>query len=156
MSGFEVLGLACAIFQTINFAHETLNICIALYDKQKTPDDEVQEMANSMVVAAEKVTSICDKNSKRLNKEITQIASNCNNGALGEEITRIAKECTKIASLLKSEVEKITRLDASGNFLITIKAASMSLWKKSKLKRLNENLSSYREQMQALLITQIW
>ncbi|CAG9992097.1 unnamed protein product [Clonostachys byssicola] len=155
MSGFEILGLACAIFQTISFAHETLNVCIALYDRQKTPDDEVEDIANSMVVAAEKVTSICDEN-QQLKKEISQIAADCKNDALGEEIARIAKECIKIASQLKSEVGKITSLAAKGDFLITMKAASMSLWKKPKLKKLNENLCSYREQMQTLLITQIW
>ncbi|CAH0028234.1 unnamed protein product [Clonostachys rhizophaga] len=156
MSGFEVLGLAHSIFQTISFAHETLNICIALYDKQKTPDAEVEEIASSMVVAAEKVTAICDKNKKALTKEIAQIASGCKNDSLGEEIAQIAKECTKITSQLKSEVEKITRLDTSGNFLITIKAASMYLWNKAKLKKLNETLCYYREQLKALLITQIW
>ncbi|CAH0045714.1 unnamed protein product [Clonostachys solani] len=156
MSGFEVLGLACTIFQTISFAHETLNICIALYHNQKTPDADIEEIARSMVVAAEKVTTICDKNNKNLNKDISQIASGCNNDTLGQEIARIARECTKIASRLKSEVEKITSLDASGNLLITLKVASMSFWKKPKLKKLNESLCSCREQMQALLITQIW
>jgi GTP-binding protein EngB required for normal cell division len=155
MSGFEVLGLACSIFQTISFAHETLNICTALYHNQEPLDANVEEVVSSMIVAAEKVTAICDKN-KRLNDDIAQIVSGCKNDALGEEIARIAKKCTKIASQLKLEVAKITRLQGGRKLWNTTRVAFLSSLKKSKLEKLNENLCSYREQMQALLITQIW
>ncbi|VUC22897.1 unnamed protein product [Clonostachys rosea] len=155
MSGFEVLGLACNIFQTLSFAHETAKICIDLYRGQKSPDADIQEMARSMAETAKKVTDMC-RNNKALDKDIAKITSGCQNCVLDKEIAHIAKTCTDIASQLESEVGKITSLETSGNLLLTLKARSKSLWKKTKLEDLNKSLGSCRAQMQTLLITQIW
>ncbi|RSL75652.1 hypothetical protein CEP51_010668 [Fusarium floridanum] len=94
MAGFEALGLACCVFQTISFARETASVCKAIYQGQKTPDSMLEENATAMIQAADKVKASC--------RMISTPEGKC--------LANIAGKCAETAKKLEEEVQKITRL----------------------------------------------
>ncbi|RTE71745.1 hypothetical protein BHE90_013849 [Fusarium euwallaceae] len=94
MSGFEALGLACCVFQTISFTRETASVCKAIYQGQKTPDSMLEENAAAMIQAADEVKASC--------RVISTPEEKC--------LANIAGKCAETAKRLEEEVQKITKL----------------------------------------------
>jgi hypothetical protein len=142
MSGFEALGMACAVFQTISFAHETTLFCMDIYRGQKTPDLVLEENASAMVQAADRVKVYC--------KAAATPQETC--------LIDVAQKCTSVATKLSVEVKKITELHrkGKGNLIVAARSVLETWRKKNKLNDLDNNLRRHTETMQTLLITRIW
>jgi hypothetical protein len=140
MSGFEALGLACCIFQTISFAHETTGVCMAIYRGQKTPDSMLEERATAMIQAAEGVKASC--------RGTSTPEEQC--------LVDTAQKCATTATELAGEVQKITKLHKKGDLLAATRARTRSLWKKRQIEELDGILRGYTETMQTLLLNQVW
>ncbi|KAL6915455.1 hypothetical protein FSHL1_006905 [Fusarium sambucinum] len=141
MSGFEALGMACAVFQTISFAQETTLFCMDIYRGQKTPDSVLEENASAMIQTANRVQAFC--------KAATTPQEKC--------LIDVAEKCTSVATKLSFEVEKITELQrkGKGNVAVALRGALKSWSKKNKMNDLGNNLRQYTETLQTLLITRI-
>ncbi|EEU44552.1 uncharacterized protein NECHADRAFT_85212 [Fusarium vanettenii 77-13-4] len=139
MSGFEALGLACCVFQTISFTRETASVCKAIYQGQKTPDSMLEENATAMIQAADEVKASCSV--------ISTPEEKC--------LANIAGKCAEAAKNLEGEVQKITKLHKKGDFPAAMRARARSLWKKREIEELDDTLQRYRGTMQTLLINQI-
>ncbi|CAF3479337.1 unnamed protein product [Fusarium graminearum] len=141
MSGFEALGMACAVFQTISFAQETTRFCKDIYRGQKTPDSILEENASAMIQVADRVKAFCTA--------ATTPKEKC--------LIDVAEKCTSAATELSDEVRKITELHkkGKGNVIIAARGGIKSWWKKKKLKDLDNGLRRHTETMQILLITRI-
>ncbi|OBS25992.1 hypothetical protein FPOA_06522 [Fusarium poae] len=141
MSGFEALGMACAVFQTISFAHETTLFCMDIYRGQKTPDLVLEENASAMVQAADRVKVYC--------KAAATPQEKC--------LIDVAQKCTSVATKLSVEVKKITELHrkGKGNLIVAARSVLQTWRKKNKLNDLDNNLRRHTETMQTLLITRI-
>ncbi|KAI8714865.1 NACHT domain-containing protein [Fusarium sp. LHS14.1] len=139
MSGFEALGLACCVFQTISFTRETANVCKAIYQGQKTPDSMLEENATAMIQAADEVKASCRLVSTPEEKSLANIA----------------EKCAEAAKNLETEVQKITKLHKKGDFPSAMRARARSLWKKREIEELDDTLHRYTGTMQTLLINQI-
>ncbi|KAM0401918.1 hypothetical protein ACHAQC_002616 [Fusarium culmorum] len=142
MSGFEALGMACAVFQTISFAQETTRLCVDIYRGLKTPDSIFQVNASSMIEAAVRVKASC--------KAATTPEEKC--------LIDVAKKCTSAAAELSDEVRKITELHkkGKGNIISAARGGVTSFWKKNKMNSLDNGLRRHTETMQTLLITRVW
>ncbi|KAL2677340.1 hypothetical protein Neosp_011109 [[Neocosmospora] mangrovei] len=139
MSGFEALGLACCVFQTISFTRETASVCKAIYHGQKTPDSMLEENATAMIQAADQVKASCSVISTPEEKSLANIAG----------------KCAEAAKKLEGEVQKITKLHNKGDFAAAMRARARSLWKKREIEELDDTLNRYTATMQTLLINQI-
>ncbi|EKJ71649.1 hypothetical protein FPSE_08095 [Fusarium pseudograminearum CS3096] len=141
MSGFEALGMACAVFQTISFAQETTRLCVDIYRGLKMPDSIFQANASSMIEAAVRVKASC--------KAATTPEEKC--------LIDVAKECTSAAAELSDEVRKITELHkkGKGNIISAARGGVTSFWKKNKMNSLDNSLRRHAETMQTLLITRV-
>ncbi|KAH6994657.1 hypothetical protein EDB82DRAFT_537513 [Fusarium venenatum] len=141
MSGFEALGMACAVFQTISFAHETTLFCRDIYRGQKTPDSVLEENASAMIQAADRVKAFC--------KAAATPHEKC--------LIDVAEKCTSIATKLSSEVENITELHkkGKGNMVVAVRGVFESWRKKNKMNDLDNNLRRYADTMQTLLVTRV-
>ncbi|UPL00112.1 hypothetical protein LCI18_011046 [Fusarium solani-melongenae] len=139
MSGFEALGLACCVFQTISFTRETASVCKAIYHGQKTPDSMLEENATAMIQATNEVKASC--------RVISTPEERC--------LANIAGECAKTAKKLEEEVQKITKLHKKGDLLAAARARARSVWKRTYIEELDGDLDRYRGTMQNLLINQI-
>lgn len=139
MSGFEALGLACCVFQTITFTRETASVCKAIYYGQKTPDSTLEENATAMIHAADEVKASC--------RVISTPEAN---------LADIAGKCAKTAKQLEQEVQKITKLHKKGDMMAAVQARTRSLWKRRQIEELDNTLHRYQGTMQNLLINQIW
>ncbi|KAF5235685.1 hypothetical protein FAUST_6916 [Fusarium austroamericanum] len=141
MSGFEALGMACTVFQTISFAHETTRFCKDIYRGQKTPDSILEENASAMIQAADRTKAFC--------MAATTPEEKC--------LIDVAKECTSAAAELLDEVRKITELHkkGKGNIISAARGGVTSFWKKNKMNSLDNSLRRHTETMQTLLITRI-
>lgn len=140
MSGFEALGLACNIFQTITFAHDTFIICRAIYNGQQTPDSSVEEKAAAMIKAS------------------LQVEASCDNLRTPEEqaLADVARKCTITANELNAMVQSITKRQKQGKFFVALGVRLKSLWKKGEMERLEKALADHTSTMQLLLISRIW
>ncbi|KAL6854791.1 hypothetical protein ACO1O0_005918 [Amphichorda felina] len=58
MSGFEALGLACGVFQTVSFALDAAQICRDIYNGQKSPDSHLEDVAKAMREAADRTKGL--------------------------------------------------------------------------------------------------
>ncbi|KAF5005655.1 hypothetical protein FDECE_7911 [Fusarium decemcellulare] len=139
MSGFEALGMACSVFQTISFAHETIRLCRDIYRGQKTPDSTLEENATAMIQASDQV--------KASFHATTTPEEQC--------LMNVAEKCTKAATKLSNEVQKITKLQQKGHLFAAVHSGVRSLWKRSEMKDLDDSLRRYTEIMQTLLINRV-
>lgn len=140
MSGFEALGMACAIFQTISFAHETTRFCMDVYRGQKSPDSTLEENALAMKQAA------------------GQVKASCCVAATPEEkcLVDIAEKCIIAASRISDEVQKITRLHKKGDLIAAVRSGLRSWRKRSQMNDLDNSSRRYTDTMQTLLISRVW
>lgn len=142
MSGFEALGLACNIFQTISFACETVKFCRDVYNGQKTPDSHLETQATAMMEAAQKIESSYESRRNMTTPE--------------KRLLKISRECIATAKKLESMVQSITKLHKKGNFISALNARVKSLWKHNDIESIDKALQGYVNTMQVLLIDRIW
>lgn len=140
MSGFEALGLACNIFQTISFARDTVIFCRDVYNGQKTPDSHLQDNAAAMIQAAQQVEASCTR--PRSPEE--------------QALADIARDCTKTAKRLESVVQSITKMHQKGNVASALGVRLKSLWKKNDIEELYKTVVGYTNTIEILMITRIW
>lgn len=141
MSGFEALGLACNVFQTITFARETFIVCRDIYNGQKSPDPNLEDKAVAMVQASQRVELSCSR-----------ISGTPEEKALID----IAQKCTAAAKELGSMVKSITKKHKQGKVSAALYIRFKSLWNKSDVERLDKALADYTSTMQVLLTERIW
>lgn len=140
MSGFEALGLACGVFQTVSFALDAAQICRDIYNGQKSPDSHLEDVAKAMREAADRTKGL-------------GIAVD----ATPEErrLTDIAEKCIHDARRLEKEVQNIRRLDSKGGFVGPLRARLSSFRRKKAIADLERSLGGYKDSMQHLMTTEI-
>ena len=141
MSGVEILSLVANIFQVINFASDTIQLCNGIYNG-RAPDEHWGENASTLRSLSSQVQSHY--------REVTP------SGPGEKELERIARKCAIAARALEEEVEFATKHHAQGDLAATLRVAIKTLWRRKRLTRLEGSLRQYQSRMESHLIFRVW
>ena len=93
MSGFEALGLACNVFQTVSFARDTFIVCRDIYNGQRSPDPNLEDKAVAMIQASQRLEACSKISGTPEEKALTDIAQKAT--ATAKELDAMVKGITK-------------------------------------------------------------
>ncbi|KAM0559807.1 hypothetical protein ACHAPJ_003755 [Fusarium lateritium] len=133
LTGFEALGAASAVLQVISFASDLAIACKDAYDGATTSQDDLQRYAEQMSEAMGCVHTRCEK------------MNNANSKFASPKLQNIAKECKNAADKLEVEVQYVTSLQATGDFVKSLRKAFRTSTHRKKIQALQESLSMYRQ-----------
>jgi hypothetical protein len=142
MSGFEVLGMACAVMQVISFAHELCTFCKDIYDGRPTVDTHREANAASMILASEDLHIYFQSFSPRDGDQ--------------KVLVNIAEKCIATAKELHTEAMKATAYHKPGNIEKSFRAYFKFRRHKKKIEELTDALSGYRMTMETHLLARVW
>ncbi|KAF5565356.1 hypothetical protein FNAPI_1671 [Fusarium napiforme] len=143
LTGFEALGAASAVLQVISFAADVAVACKSAYDGATTSQDDLQRYAGQMSEAVDRVHTRCEQ------------MRNANSKFASPKLQNIAKECKDTADKLEAEVQCVTRVQAQGDILKSIRKAFRASSHRKKLQALQESLSKYQQVMEIELTSHL-
>ena len=142
MSGFEVLGLACAVFQTVSFAHEVFSTCKAFYDdKPPASLNELEHYASGMSNASSQMTEDFKNGPKTFGA----------NYVVSKDLEAAVKRSGDVAGKLEVEVTEILSSRKAGSVGHSFRTFIKYKKRKSALKELGQSLSQCQRLVDALV-----
>ncbi|PKK54026.1 hypothetical protein CI102_1264 [Trichoderma harzianum] len=141
MSGFEILGMACAVMQVISFAHELCTFCKDIYDGRPTIDTHREATAASMKSASEGLNIYFQSFSPRDDDQ--------------KVLVDISEKCMATAKELHTEAPKATAYHKPGSIKKSFGAFFKFGRHKKKIAELADALSGYRMTMETHLLARI-
>ncbi|KAL6922925.1 hypothetical protein FSST1_000199 [Fusarium sambucinum] len=143
LTGFEALGAASAVLQVISFASDLAVACKNAYDGATTSQDDLQRYAGQMSEAVDRVHTRCEK------------MSNANSKFASPKLQNIAKECKDEAQKLEAEVQYVTKLQAKGDIVKSIRKAFRARKHQKKIHALQESLAMYQQVIKTELLSHL-
>ncbi|KAK2615916.1 hypothetical protein N8I77_002637 [Diaporthe amygdali] len=139
LEGLAALGLACSIFQVINFGHETLSLVKDVYH-HGTLDESLMEKSLAIQAVASDIVAV----------NIPQP------GKQERKMVDVTKKCTGVARDLQEEIAFLIGHSGKGNLRATLKIAAKANWRKRRLERMEKDLADSEQLMHTTLLAWVF
>ncbi|QKD61058.2 uncharacterized protein FOBCDRAFT_253733 [Fusarium oxysporum Fo47] len=133
LTGFEALGAVSAVLQVVSFATDVAVACKNAYDGATTSEDDLHRHAKQMSEAVNRVHTRCEQ------------MKNANSKFASPKLQNIAKECKDAADKLEAEVRCVTKLQAQGDILRSVRKAFRASKHQKGRQALQESLLMYQQ-----------
>lgn len=140
MSGIGALGLACNVMQIISFAHETISFCKDVYEGS-SPNFQLQRNAQSLARLSEDIHRYTEVPHPHTESQ--------------HELYRVADECNAAARALEEEIHFIFGHHAKGSLAATLRIATKSKWRRSRLDDLDKTMHDCQNVLDTHLLARI-
>ncbi|KIL88250.1 hypothetical protein FAVG1_08329 [Fusarium avenaceum] len=140
-TGLEAVGTASAVIQLISFAATVVSLSFKIYDGRPTPENELEEYAEKMSDAANRVQTRA--------KQVSQVSVE------EKRLFQVAQECVAAAEGLKKEAQRITKGYQKGKALKALHVALRARNNKKKMQELNLSLERCKGIMETEILGKI-
>lgn len=142
MDPLTAVGIACNVMQVISFSRELISVAHHVYDKGAINESTMDKATHLKALAAS-----IDIDTRNLG---------CPRSASDKEIIQIAKKCHEASEELQKMVLDMGSSSGKGNIANAARISIKTMWRSSRLQKLEHNLTQWQQTLDSGLLTRLW